>query len=204
MGRQKNARQSDIVNPRFSTCHRNALSCLPKLIGAIMRRYFATLAVLMCFSTSAFAAGFTGIWWNKNENGWGISFSQQSDTIFAAMYVYNASGRPTWYTSAMRAPATSPGSFTGDLFEATGPYFGAAYNPAGVTPRRVGTMSFSAPAFNAGTLSYNVDGVVVTKAIEQLAFAPAPIQGTYTIAIAGDPQNNCAIPAITASAPRVS
>lgn len=158
-----------------------------------MKRFVAVLAFFALFSSHVFAANFSGIWWNKNESGWGINFAQQGEIIFAAMYVYNTAGRPTWYTSAMTAGATTPGAFTGDLFEATGPYFGGTFNPANVTSRRVGTMSFNGPSFNAGTLTYNVDGVPVTKAIEQLAFTAAPVQGTYAITIASSSGNNCPI-----------
>jgi hypothetical protein len=153
------------------------------------------------FSVNALAGNFTGIWWNQSEAGWGVNFSQQGDVIFAAMYVYDPSGRPTWYSSSMRATATAPGTFSGDLSATTGPYFGGVFNPAAVAARKVGTMSFNAPSFNRGTLSYRVDGISVTKTIDQFAFAAAPIQGTYAITIVRDPGNSCVIPNFATNVP---
>jgi hypothetical protein len=146
------------------------------------------------FSSQAFAGSISGIWWNKNESGWGINFSQQSATVFASMFVYRANGQPVWYVSTMRNTSTAAAAFSGDLFETTGPFFGAgAFNPAGVVARRVGTMSFTAtPPYN-GTLSYNVDGVAVTKIIEPQPLSGTPLASTYSVTMAASPSNSCPI-----------
>ncbi len=65
----------------------------------------------------------------------------------------------------------SSASFSGTLYRTTGPAFDAVpWTPIASTP--VGTMSFSFTDGNDGTLTYSVDGVTVTKAIQRETFAP--------------------------------
>jgi hypothetical protein len=38
------------------------------------------------------------LWWSGSaENGWGVSIAQHGAKLFAAIYVYDAQGKPTWY-----------------------------------------------------------------------------------------------------------
>jgi hypothetical protein len=169
-----------------------------------MKRFFVALFGLLMLCSQAFAGGFNGIWWNKSESGWGINFSQQAEVIFASMFVYRATGQPVWYVATMRSTAAVPGTFSGDLYETTGPYFGAAsFNPGNVTARRAGTMGFTSSSGINGTLSYNVDGVVVTKVIEPQPLATIALASTYAVTLIGAPQNNCPMSQNLAGASRV-
>ena len=168
-----------------------------------MKRISVALVGLLMFCSQAWAGGFNGIWWNKSESGWGINFSQQADVIFASMFVYRATGQPVWYVATMRSTAAAPGTFGGDLYETTGPYFGAAsFNPGSVTARRVGTMGFTSSSGINATLSYNVDGVPVTKSIEPQPLATIALASTYGVTFIGAPQNNCPMNQNLASASR--
>jgi hypothetical protein len=42
----------------------------------------------------------TGWWWNKAESGRGFFVEQRGNTMFMAGYLYEADGRPTWFTAA--------------------------------------------------------------------------------------------------------
>jgi hypothetical protein len=163
-----------------------------------MKRFVIAFLCTFFFSASALAGNYTGIWWNSGESGWGVNFSQQGDVLFAAMYVYDPSGRATWYSSSMRTTAAAPSTFSGDLVATTGPYFGGTFNPGAVAARTVGTMNFNGPSFNRGTLTYSVSGVSVTKTIDQLAFAPTPLTGTYAVNVVKDAVSNCVIPGLAA------
>jgi hypothetical protein len=137
-----------------------------------VRRAFATLAVALSFTaaTPAIAASFStdqsDIWWANpptTENGWGFQLVQRNSTIFATLFVYGPSMAPTWYVATM-APTGTANEFSGDLVATTGPWFGTVpYNPANVTVRKVGTMTWTATSITTGILSYTVDGVAVTK-----------------------------------------
>jgi len=90
---------------------------------------------------------------------------ERGTTIFATMFVYDANGKPTWYTATMEG--SKPGgvlTFTGDLNATTGPWFGAVpYQTGQVTLTKVGTMTWVKQAGEGGTLTYTVNGVAVSK-----------------------------------------
>ena len=44
----------------------------------------------------------TDVWWPDAEPGWGIQFVHNADVVFATLYVYNASGQPTFYVAALQ------------------------------------------------------------------------------------------------------
>src|SRR5579859_5660400 len=74
----------------------------------------------------------SGLFYNAQESGWGIHFTQRGTNVFAAWYTYDASGNAKWYVStcAMAGGAGgSTGTCRGQLFEVTGPrFFGVAFN----------------------------------------------------------------------------
>jgi hypothetical protein len=121
----------------------------------------ASHAVPASFSTDQ-----SDLWWADppgSENGWGIQLVQRSSTIFATMFVYAPSGEPVWYVSTM-APTGAPLVWSGELYTTTGAWFGAVpYNPANLTTRKVGNLSWTAASAVTGVLSYTVDGVAVSK-----------------------------------------
>jgi hypothetical protein len=119
------------------------------------------------------ATSYQGLWWNPAESGWGISLTQHSDKIFAAIYTYDAAGQPTWYAlSNCPILAEKPGSCTGDIYKVTGgstplaPWVGAV----NVVAEGTGTFTFSDASH--GQFDYTfTDGVKRSKTIEKLAFA---------------------------------
>lgn len=125
----------------------------------------ALCAVISLGFSNAFAAigtNFSDQWWNPNQSGWGASLLQQGDIIFVDLFVYGPDTKPDWYTAIEYFQATTAQGhslYGGDLFVSNGPYFGAGtFNPANVTSRKVGTMSFDFDTVDTGTLSYTVDG----------------------------------------------
>lgn len=79
----------------------------------------------------------TGLWWRADESGRGTWLSHQGDTIFAVDYAYDAAGQPRWRT--MIAVKRDDGTFTGDVYESSGPSFSAAgFDPQSVAPKLVG------------------------------------------------------------------
>ena len=125
----------------------------------------------------------TDLWFPPGESGWGVNIIEQGDTIFATLFVYDAQGRSHWYVasaltrSAQRADGTY--AFSGPLYESTGPYFGAAFNPAAVTRRQVGTMTFDVRDRVSASLVYTVDGVSVTKTVNRFALRKNSLSGSY-------------------------
>jgi VCBS repeat protein len=67
-----------------------------------------------------------GTWWNPAQGGRGFTIEKQGDNIFMAAYLYDASGRSTWYgagPSPMSGPTfTAPLSAFANGQTLTGPY----------------------------------------------------------------------------------
>jgi hypothetical protein len=151
-------------------------------------------ALLTCFATwshaTAVTADYTDLWYNPNESGWGANVAQQGDTLFITLFVYGTNGQPTWYVASdvryqgnQGAPSNT---FTGQLFQTSGPYFGASsFNPAGVTHVRVGDITFSASAVSAASLTYTVNGVSVSKPVIRQTWKAEALSGTYVGASIG-------------------
>ena len=121
-------------------------------------------------------ANFEGLWWAApagSESGWGLNAIHQGDTIFATWFTYDAAGKAWWL--AMTANKASSNSYSGLLYETSGPPFSAVpFDPNRVTRTAVGagTLTFTGP--NSGTFAYAVGGVAQTKAITRQVFGPLP------------------------------
>jgi hypothetical protein len=131
---------------------------------------------------SSFSTDATDLWWNPEESGWGVNVIQQNDIVFATFFVYDASGRAHWYVaSAMGAESVSAAgaTFTGDLFEAHGPYFAVPFNASAVARTKVGTArpQFAFPG--DGLLTYSIGDVTVTKAIRRQSWALNDASGSF-------------------------
>ena len=140
---------------------------------SITREVFATPP--SCTFTNASrnsATNYQDLWWNPNEAGWGINVTHQGNVIFATLFTYDAAGKGAWYVLA-HADRTGPGAFGGTLYRTRGPAFNASPWVA-ATPTLVGNMSFTFTGGASGTLTYSIDGVQVTKAIQRETFASPP------------------------------
>ena len=129
----------------------------------------------------------SGLWFNQEESGWGISVYHQGDTLFASLFLYGPDGQPKWYTGSGLVGSRG-GVYSGPLTESTGPYFGAAsFDPNSVTRRTVGTMSIMLDSMGHGFVSYTIDGVSVGRPITQFTIRTVNTTGHY-IGAEVDPQ----------------
>ena len=139
------------------------------------------VASLSCASARASSLGteITDMWWNPDESGWGVNVVLQRDTAFLTFFVYDANRTPIWYSSdAHLQGATSPLTWTGNLYETRGPWFGGAFAPS-TTYQQVGTVSFVLNDQNAATLVYTVNGLTVTKPVERQTWTLENFTGDY-------------------------
>ncbi len=120
------------------------------------------------------SSGYTGLWWNKNEPGWGMSITQQGPMIFVAWYTYDQSGNPTWYV--MSSCPLSGKSCTGSIYKVTGgtpP--GIPWNGSGKIVTAVGTGTLAFADNNTGTFNYSINGAYGAKNIEREIFATGTV-----------------------------
>jgi len=59
----------------------------PAALGASTTGLVVTAGYTL--NTSTAPSPLTGLWWNPEESGWGLSLSQQGPIIFVAWYTYN-------------------------------------------------------------------------------------------------------------------
>jgi alpha-tubulin suppressor-like RCC1 family protein len=93
----------------------------------------------------------TGWWWNPAEDGRGYSVEVHGNNFFFASFLYDVSGRSTWYVST--GPVSLDGSYyTGDLLSAKGGQtLGGAY-PGSPTLASVGPITVAFNTASQGTL----------------------------------------------------
>ena len=93
----------------------------------------------------------TGVWWNPAEGGRGYVIEQQGDSLFFGAYLYDSSGRATWYAAG--------GGMTGNTFRSTLTMYAAGQTLTGsyVAPIVTGSAGDVSITFNdasRGTLTW--------------------------------------------------
>jgi len=127
---------------------------------AIVRQLFA--------AGPAPAIDYSDLWWNPNESGWGVGIAQQANVMFVTWYVYDDTGKPTWYVASNCA--VSGNGCSGTLYRTTGPPFGPTFNASAVQDFTAGTVTLTFSDPNNGMLSFTVNGKSGTKAITRQLF----------------------------------
>lgn len=126
--------------------------------------------------TAASPSVITGLWWNPNESGWGVTLTQQYDVIFVAMYTYDAAGNPIWYV-VTNCPVIASGC-TGDMFKVNGGSAPTALWRPNLLLAKVGTATLAFTDANTGTMNFSINGSPGSKAITRQVFRlppPAPL-----------------------------
>jgi hypothetical protein len=140
------------------------------------------LASACLLASSAYATSFStdqsDLYYIASESGWGIQLVQRGPDIFATLFVYGPTGAPTWYTATLLPTATSF-TWSGDLIATTGTYFGTTWDQASLTLSTVGTMTWTAPVVDSGTLTYVVNGVTVVKNVTRQALVLDDYSGHF-------------------------
>jgi hypothetical protein len=159
-----------------------------------MLKRLVLIAMLALAATRADAIGYTDVYFNPNESGWGFFLVQSDTTQFLALFIYGQDGKPTWYTGQLTQDAA--GNFNGTLYAFTGTYFPAPWQ--GVTgPNAVGTISFQPIDLYHATLIYTVNSIgTVIKTVQRQTLTPFVLSGNYSGSMAGsvsgctDPTDN--------------
>src|SRR5258706_10826861 len=99
------------------------------------------------------------LWWaGSQENGWGLSISQQGDSLFTVLYVYDTAGRRQWVVMPDARWNAAFTSVTGALYIPSGSAY-TTYDPSRfVVGATVGTASIDFAGTNAATLRYTING----------------------------------------------
>ena len=142
---------------------------------------FAVASFAMVGSAGATSANTdaTDIWWNTVKAGNGYEMINTGTFLFVVGYVYGTDRQPFWISGELRKVDAFGNTFTGPLYVNTGPHFGGPYDPATVTQRQAGTMTFVMTANSAGLLSYTVDGVAANESLQRTPLTPDDYNGSF-------------------------
>jgi hypothetical protein len=150
-----------------------------------LRRLLALLALaatlLAGMGARAQPMNYQDLWWaGSQENGWGLSISQQGSSLFVVLYVYDSAGRPQWVVMPDPQWNAAFNSVTGALYVPTGASY-ASYDPARfVVGPSVGSATIDFSGTGAATLRYTLNGASGTKAISRQTFGAGAALGNYT------------------------
>jgi chitodextrinase len=115
-------------------------------------------------------ANYQDLWWSPGQNGWGLTITQHNDALFIAMYIYDATGKPTWVVMSSGTWDASHTVYSGPVYIPAGSWFGAYDKNRFAVGTPAGTASFRFNNINSATVTYNINGLSGTKSIERLAF----------------------------------
>lgn len=123
------------------------------------------------FSTSSgySAYDFTDLWWNPNESGWGISIHSKRQNLFAAWFVYDSTGKPTWYTLQM-GTWLAPNKYSGRIFATRADPNSGVGPMSSLVVTEVGTGTILFNGFDQAVFSYVIDGKENSKSIMREIF----------------------------------
>jgi len=144
----------------------------PPQTKSIVPQQFGTLPTCI-YSATANLAGTTnyqGLWWNSNEDGWGINFAHQGAIIFASWFTFDVDGSPLWLVSIMQKGMGE--TFSGDLLRMTATPFNATPFKKN-DPTKVGTATLAFANGNSATFQYTIgSNGTITKQLTHEALAP--------------------------------
>jgi hypothetical protein len=137
---------------------------------------FSSAATGSCnVAASAPASPLTGLWWNANESGWGMSLTQIGSMAFVAWYTYDPTGNPAWYV--MSSCPLVGSTCTGDIYNVMGGTpLGVPWNGSGKAVSKVGTGTLSFSDDNTGSFNYTLNGVNGSRNITRQMFGSGTSQ----------------------------
>ena len=134
---------------------------------------YAGICSAFIVDTNSASGSLSGIWSNPNEGGWGVSVTHQYGKMFVALYVYDNSGAPVWYSASDCSVAAS--GCTGSLYKVTGGTAPTApWSATNLVLGSVGSLELKFSDVNTGSLAFTINGASATKNIARYVFASAP------------------------------
>jgi hypothetical protein len=111
----------------------------------------------------------TGLWWNANEPGWGVSVTQHAAMVFISWYTYDQTGTPIWYTISSCPILVN--ACTGDIYEISGgKSFVTPWDDSAKVITKAGTGILSMLNEHTGVFSFTVNGLSGSKSITRSVF----------------------------------
>ena len=179
----------DLADLQFAIA--NVLEMKKANIRALTVDQLTDITVYLATFVKTAPANYQGLWWKSpggSEDGWGINFAHQGETIFGTWFTYDTTGKGWWLTLIVDDNATH-GVYTGNVFATTGPPFNTVpFVKTGPPPPAAGTATLTFTDANNGSFHYDVNlpsgKVSQTKTITRQPLGAAPMA---TCAFGGPP-----------------
>jgi len=113
----------------------------------------------------------SSLWWIPSESGWGLNLIHHSGSniVFGTWYTYGTDGKRTWLVMP-EARWTTSTTFSGTIYQASGPAFSGSFDTNQVTLVAVGTGTLTLSDANNGVWSWTANGLSGTKNVRRFAF----------------------------------
>jgi hypothetical protein len=119
-------------------------------------------------SGTAPAVDFSGVWWNPNESGNGVSITHLANTVFLAWYAFDTAGKATWYVLTCTTGGGNSCSET--LYSASGPAIGPSFDISRVQLKNIGPATLTFNSTGGARLAYQASGQTITKDFVRFVF----------------------------------
>ncbi|MFZ3321534.1 MAG: hypothetical protein WA190_04120 [Usitatibacter sp.] len=114
----------------------------------------------------------TGMWYDPGQPGWGVSVTQQGETIFVVLFVYDANHNPQWFVASnvvdtgQFVNSLVGEAYAGPLYRANGATFTQPGDMTPLSATSVGTIqiAYVQPVDNL-SVTYTVNGTTVNKVL---------------------------------------
>jgi DNA-binding beta-propeller fold protein YncE len=137
-----------------------------------------SISVLRRNGEAAALVNLTDVWFDAADPGWGVFIDHQGIVMFAALFIHDAAGDPTWLTMSSGV-RQADGSFSGVLYRTRGP---ATQAVGDITP--VGIMRITPDTGGSAKLLYVIDGQSRTRVVERFVFDGAARQCAWGVGLA--------------------
>lgn len=141
------------------------------VIGVVGSSTSFHLLAVNRLTPTAEAPAVRDLWWaGPSENGWGMSISQQGESLFLVIYTYDGSGAPTWFVIPGGEWNQDRTVFSGAAYRPRGsPYF--AYDASRfMAGDAIGNVTLTFADAGHATLDYTLSGAKGRKSIRRQPF----------------------------------
>lgn len=115
----------------------------------------------------------TGLWWNPEQAGWGLSLAEQDAGVFPVWYTYDIDGRPVWFVGGVLTPQPD-GSLLAPAYRSRGRRFDQIAGDVQAELREVGSLRLRPRADGGLDFSSVIEGIAQTRPIAMTRFGRMP------------------------------
>ena len=111
------------------------------------------LVALALVALNVDAHNISGVWWDPDQGGTGVTLWQEGEQVSGAWYFYGENGRDVWFTFV---GTSSNDRISVDLLRFTGPALGDLFDPSQVQSTLIGKATFTIRAPGAIDFNYSI------------------------------------------------